>query len=344
MPRTLSLPSTVNDTAFRLLNEWQRDFPLEARPFARIADCVGSSEQTVIAAYRELRQQGLVSRVGAVFAPRRLGASALAALAAPPERLEAVAARVSRESSINHNYQREHHYNLWFVVTAASQAQLREVVAAIERDTGCKVIVLPLEEEFHIDLGFDLTGPGAARAQRREPIALGTGDAACALPTIERALITALQQGLEIEPQPFSRLGASVGLSEAMTIELVARWVEEGLIRRFGVVVRHHELGLEANAMCVWDVPDEQVSELGRRLAREPAVTLCYRRRRVMPDWPYNLFCMIHGSARDEVLAARADLAARLGLDAHVHAVLFSCRRFKQTGARYLAVSDAAHV
>ncbi|HRP66816.1 MAG TPA: Lrp/AsnC family transcriptional regulator [Thauera sp.] len=344
MPRKLSLPSTVNDTAFRLLNEWQRDFPLEARPFARIADCVGSSEQAVITAYRALRQQGLVSRVGAVFAPRRLGASALAALAAPPERLEAVAARVSRESAINHNYQREHRYNLWFVVTAASPAQLREVVAAIERDTGCKVIVLPLEEEFHIDLGFDLKGPGVARTPRHEPIALGTGDAACALPTIERALITALQQGLEIEPEPFARLGASVGLSEAMTLELVARWVEEGLIRRFGVVVRHHELGLEANAMCVWDVPDDEVSELGRRLAREPAVTLCYRRRRVLPEWPYNLFCMIHGSARDEVLAARADLAARLGLDAHPHAVLFSCRRFKQTGARYLAASDAAHV
>src|SRR5690606_41809215 len=78
------------------------------------------------------------------------------ALAAPPERLEEVAARVSRDPSINHNYQREHRYNLWFVVTAASRAHLDEVVAGIERDTGCAVIVLPLEEEFHIDLGFDL--------------------------------------------------------------------------------------------------------------------------------------------------------------------------------------------
>jgi DNA-binding Lrp family transcriptional regulator len=91
--------------------------------------------------------------------------------------------------------------------------------------------------------------------------------------------------------------------------------VDEGLIRRFGVVVRHHELGLEANAMCVWDVPDAEVSALGRRLAQEAAVTLCYRRSRVPPDWPYNLFCMIHGSAREEVLAARADSPSRLGLD-----------------------------
>jgi hypothetical protein len=108
--------------------------------------------------------------------------------------------------------------------------------------------------------------------------------------------------------------------------------------------VRHHELGLEANAMCVWDVPDAEVSALGRRLAQEAAVTLCYRRRRILPDWPYNLFCMIHGSARDEVLAAREDLATRLGLDRHPHSVLFSCRRFKQTGARYLGAKDLAHV
>jgi len=349
MPRQAILPEALDATGFRLLNEWQRDFPLEPRPFARIAQAVGAAEEDVIAAYRDLAAQGLVSRVGAVFAPRRLGASALAALAAPPERLEEVAARVTREPAINHNYQREHRYNLWFVVTAASRAQLDEVVAGIERDTGCAVIVLPLEEEFHIDLGFDLKAGGAGRRSHAgpragEPIALGNADGGCELPAVERQLIGALQGGLALEARPFATLAARVGLTEDAVISCIARWVDEGLIRRFGVVVRHHELGLEANAMCVWDVPDVEVSALGRRLAQEAAVTLCYRRSRVLPDWPYNLFCMIHGSAREEVLAARDDLAVRLGLDRHPHAVLFSCRRFKQTGARYLGAKDLAHV
>ena len=349
MPRQAILPAALDATGFRLLNEWQRDFPLEPRPFARIAQAVGAAEEDVIAAYRDLAAQGLVSRVGAVFAPRRLGASALAALAAPPERLEEVAARVTREPAINHNYQREHRYNLWFVVTAASRAQLDEVVAGIERDTGCAVIVLPLEEEFHIDLGFDLKAGGAGRRSHAgpragEPIALGNADGGCELPAVERQLIGALQGGLALEARPFATLAARVGLTEDAVISCIARWVDEGLIRRFGVVVRHHELGLEANAMCVWDVPDAEVSALGRRLAQEAAVTLCYRRSRVLPDWPYNLFCMIHGSAREEVLAARDDLAVRLGLDRHPHAVLFSCRRFKQTGARYLGAKDLAHV
>ncbi|HMZ28959.1 MAG TPA: Lrp/AsnC family transcriptional regulator [Thauera aminoaromatica] len=349
MPRQAILPAALDATGFRLLNEWQRDFPLEPRPFARIAQAVGAAEEDVISAYRDLSAQGLVSRVGAVFAPRRLGASALAALAAPPERLEEVAARVTREPAINHNYQREHRYNLWFVVTAASRAQLEEVVAGIERDTGCAVIVLPLEEEFHIDLGFDLKAGGEGRrphagARGDEPIARGDAEGGCALPALERKLIGALQGGLVLDARPFATLAACVGLTEGEVIACIARWVDEGLIRRFGVVVRHHELGLEANAMCVWDVPDAEVSGLGRRLAQEAAVTLCYRRRRVLPGWPYNLFCMIHGSAREEVLAARADLAARLGLDRHPHAVLFSCRRFKQTGARYLDAKDLAHV
>ena len=121
----------------------------------------------------------------------------------------------------------------------------------------------------------------------------------------------------------------------------VVRALEDGLIRRFGVVVRHHELGIKANAMCVWDVPDELASTLGRQLARYPGVTLCYRRARSLPHWPYNLFCMIHGRSHDAVTATRNDIAQRLGLDRWTHAVLFSSRRFKQRGARYLSEGDA---
>ncbi len=355
-PRRVCLPHDLDATGFRLLNDWQRDFPLVSRPFARIGESVGMAEHEVIAAYRRFIDDGLVSRVGAVFAPRRLGASALAALAAPPERLEEVAARISREPAINHNYQREHAYNLWFVVTAASPEHMRAVVAGIERDTGCPVIVLPLEEEFHIDLGFDLKSDAGARrgagaSGDAANLAAAPGamtslprESACALPALERELITALQMGLPLVAEPFAALGECAGLTEGMAMELIERWLADGLIRRLGVVVRHHELGLEANAMCVWDVPDDIVSALGRRLAAEPAVTLCYRRRRALPGWRYNLFCMIHGSARDTVLAARDDLAARLGLDAYAHDVLFSCRRFKQTGACYLPPKEGAHV
>ncbi|HRP95538.1 MAG TPA: Lrp/AsnC family transcriptional regulator [Rhodocyclaceae bacterium] len=322
--------------AFRLLNDYQRDFPLCPRPFEAIAAAVGSDEDTVLECYRRLAHEGVISRIGAVFAPRRIGASALAALSAPADRIEAVADRVSATPEVNHNYLREHGFNLWFVITAESGERLDAVVAAIERDTGCDVIVLPLEEEFHIDLGFCLAGRARDGASTGGAPLPPLASSACSLPQFERRLMSALQTGLPLEPQPFDALGRKAELSEAMTLELIRGWQEEGLIKRFGAVVRHHELGFRANAMCVWDVPDELVSALGKRLGAEAAVTLCYRRRRAAPRWPYNLFCMIHGKSREAVAAARDALAARLDLDRWPHDILFSTRRFKQRGARYL--------
>lgn len=333
------MPHITGTADFRLLNDWQRDFPLLPRPFAHIGEVVGATEQAVIDAYRGWVAAGVVSRVGAVFAPRRIGVGALVALAVAPERLEAVAARVSAEPCVNHNYEREHAFNLWFVVTAPDADALTRIVGGIERDTACKAICLPMEEEFHIDLGFDLTGLARkCRVDVSTRHAAAT-EPACALPDLDRRLFTALQGGLPIVPAPWDVLGRRVGLSEGMVLETVERGLAEGLIRRFGVVVRHHELGIGTNAMCVWDIPDPLASEVGRRLALEPAVTLCYRRKRGAPDWHYNLFCMIHGSARDAVLAVRDELAQRLRLDQWPHTVLFSGRRFKQGGAHYLPMA-----
>ncbi len=336
MARTHPLLLDIDSAEFRLLNDWQRGFPLVPRPFAVIGDRVGLSEQAVIERYLDWVTSGVVSRVGAVFAPRRLGAGALVALAVPPERLDDVAARVSAEPGVNHNYEREHAFNLWFVASAADDKTLRRMVCSIEADTGCHALILPLEEEFHIDLGFDLSGRSAADRAECESRVSGSTATACALPEMERSLFAALQRGLPIMPAPWAGVGQRVGLNENMVIEIVSRALEDGLIRRFGVVVRHHELGIKANAMCVWDVPDELASTLGRQLARHPGVTLCYRRARSLPHWPYNLFCMIHGSVREAVLAQRDEIARSLGLDHFPHAVLFSGRRFKQSGAHYL--------
>ena len=141
---------------FRLLNDWQRDLPLVPRPYQAIADALGVSESDVIERLTRLRAEGSLSRVGAVVRPNSIGASTLAAMAVPPERLEEVAGRVSARPEVNHNYEREHRLNLWFVVTAATPEQVRAVLRAIETDTGLPVLDLPLEREYHIDLGFDL--------------------------------------------------------------------------------------------------------------------------------------------------------------------------------------------
>lgn len=324
---------------FRLLNDFQRDFPLCAEPYAALAAQLGSDEQTVLETLRRLHNDGCLSRIGAVFGPRRVGASTLAALAVPPEHLESVADLVSAHPEVNHNYEREHTFNLWFVVTAPDQQQLERVLGEIERETGCELIVLPLLEEFHIDLGFDLQGRGRTQGRSR-PI----DPADMYHPTdMERGLMASLQAGLEFAPRPFARLARQTGLGEHEILAMIESWLADGRIKRFGVVVRHHELGFNANAMTVWDVPDELLAEFGARLAAEPAVTLCYRRARHLPVWTYNLYCMIHGRERAEVVGQIKSMRYRLGLVEFPHAVLFSRQRFKQQGARYFQCSEAAN-
>ena len=315
---------------FQLLNDYQRDFPLVSAPFAELAARLGVAEKVVLGRLENLRREGKISRVGAVFAPKRIDASTLAAMAVPPEKLEAVAAAVNRFPEVNHNYEREHRYNLWFVVTAATEGRLQASLGAIELAAGYPLMALPLEEEFHIDLGFCLRGEkqkSVATAQMVKPTAL--------IDEAERRLVSVLQEGLPLFIRPFALIAERIGVSEPEVLGRIRRWLEEGAIKRFGVVVRHHELGYRANAMLVHNIPDEQVSEIGRALAEEPAVTLCYRRPRRLPDWPYNLFCMIHGRERSEVETIIADLRQRHGLEAAAHEVLFSLTRFKQNGARY---------
>jgi DNA-binding Lrp family transcriptional regulator len=152
------LDTSVKLTALEkcLLNEYQRGFPLCTSPFALIAEQQGVTEKEVISTLESLQQRGLVSRVGPVFAPLRAGASTLAALSVPDGELQRVADCVSRYEEVNHNYEREHDFNLWFVVTAPDPAHVQRVLQAIEAETGLPVLDLPLERSFYIDLGFPL--------------------------------------------------------------------------------------------------------------------------------------------------------------------------------------------
>jgi len=139
-----------------LLDGFQKEFPLEPRPFRAIAERLGCDEDAVLDLLGRMKDAGLITRVGPVFAPHRAGASTLAAMAVPVERLDEVAALVSEYEEVNHNYEREHSFNLWFVLAAPDAGRVTEVLEEIAARTGIPVMDLPLEEAFHIDLGFPL--------------------------------------------------------------------------------------------------------------------------------------------------------------------------------------------
>jgi len=152
----LTAVADLSELDRRLLDDFQRDFPICARPYEAMAKRLGCDEATVLRRLEALQRRGYVSRIGPVFRPNCLGASTLAAMAVPAERLQDVANLVSSYSEVNHNYEREHAFNLWFVVTASDGEAVANVLADVRRRTGLAVMDLPLTEEFHIDLGFRL--------------------------------------------------------------------------------------------------------------------------------------------------------------------------------------------
>lgn len=320
----------------RLLNNYQRNFPLLPAPFEHIAQSLNTDPDTVLKRLRELQKNGAVSRVGAVFRPNTVGVSTLAAIAVPDNLLECVAPIISAFPQVNHNYEREHEYNLWFVVTARDQAALEHSLRQIGERTGYPVLSLPLVKDYHIDLGFPMQ-----LDQQPEPVtpketaATPEPTTGATDPASAEDLIDAIQDGLPLVARPYREIAERLGWSEQQVIARLQQMLETGVIKRLGVVVRHHELGYRANAMVVWDVPDEHIDQLGYQLGRQDCVTLCYQRPRRLPKWPYNLFCMVHGKDRDDVLACVERMVEGLGLEHLDKSVLFSGRRFKQRGARY---------
>ncbi len=144
-----------------------------------------------------------------------------------------------------------------------------------------------------------------------------------------------LEAGLPLTARPYQRLAEQIGASEDAVLEQVRHWSEDGLFRRFGLVLKHRALGFRANAMLVMDIPDEQVEAVGKRLGEAAGINLCYQRPRRLPHWRYNLFCMVHGREREQVAALIETLLAEHELSDVPHQLLFSTRAYKQCGGRY---------
>lgn len=151
----------------------------------------------------------------------------------------------------------------------------------------------------------------------------------------DRRLLAALENGLPLTHWPYADLGKQLDWAEEVVLSRLEDLITRGLVSRFGVIVRHHELGYNANAMAVWRVPENRVDEAGKILAQQPFVSLAYKRTPRPPRWPYNLYCMIHGRNRASVEALIGCAAEHAGLAHLPGTILFSVRRFKQCGARY---------
>jgi siroheme decarboxylase len=151
---------------------------------------------------------------------------------------------------------------------------------------------------------------------------------------LDRAIVAATQSGLPLVKEPYEAVAHIVGVPASEVMQRLQRMLSDGIIRRVGVVPNHYALGFKANGMSVWNVPEDSIVELGQKIGALDFVTHCYRRPRHLPDWPYNLFAMVHGKTRDEVFEKVEKISDLLDDADQGHEVLFSTKILKKTGLR----------
>ena len=358
----------MDDLDKKIVTAIQGGLPAEERPFDALAAPLGIQPDEMLARVRRLAGDGMIRRLGPVFDSRSLGyVSTLVAARIPPERLAEVAARVTRLPGVTHNYERRHAYNLWFTLTCPSAQELDRTLAGLRKETGIPDFHnLPALAVYKIRVQFDLagksevpgedmttfpekgslpTGRSAGACRPRSDVCADSGRAGDKPPRYARApgvprpldekqkeLVRLLQDGLAVEREPFAAMAARIGWPASRVAQQIREWLDSGVIRRFGAVVRHKELGFVANGMAAFRISPEAIDDAGRRLARHAEVSHCYRRR-PLADFPYSLFAMVHGPSEDEVRRTVAAMAKEIAVEDY--AVLFSVTAFKKASMRY---------
>lgn len=335
-----------------LMVSLQRDFPLEVEPFKVLAERLQSTETEVLTRTQRFFEEGKARRFGAVFDARGLGyKSALCGVAVPEDQLEAVAAKICPHIGVTHCYVRgwpeslapslaghpeQSLPNLWFTL-AARASEFDHEAARMQQLVTYPILVLPALKRFKIDVVFD---PRAGKKTvRSSPAVMAESTLNPSAP--EQEAIRRLQQNLPVVSRPFATIAAATGMSEELLVEKVRIWKKQGALRRIAMILYHRKIGFAANAMCVWNVQDEHVAEVGRRLSTRSEITHCYERERT-ETFPFNVYAMIHHSSWDAAHALFCELCGVVG-DVPAN-MLGSIREFKKASPYYFGEAAESEV
>lgn len=339
----------LNEQEAAALVALQRGIPLTERPFAELGAACGLSEAAALNLVRRLHDAGDARRFGAVFDARRLGyRSALCAMTVPRVRMSEVAAHVVAVRGVTHAYERgwpaelptnlpggpqgKSWPNLWFTLAAPSADFNRELEALRAACQPYAIHELPATRRFKIDVVFDVrTRERDERVEPRLPLVKAQTQAV-ELNEGEKSLVRLLEGDLPVCERFFEPLARQAGVSEATLLEQVRAWQASGVLRRFGLLLRHREIGFKANGMCCWDLPETETLDAGRRVASFPEVTHCYERPR-MDVFPFRLYAMIHTATWEGTQRLFERITREAGLSGGQ--LLLSVTEFKKTSMQF---------
>jgi DNA-binding Lrp family transcriptional regulator len=319
----------------RLLNLMQAHFPLEPRPYRRVAELAGIDEEQVIERVARLVRERIIRQVTPIFDTRALGySSMLVAAKVDPEQPHRAAQVINSHPGVSHNYLRNHEFNLWFTIATEpdSALGLEGTLEVLKEEAGAESVrQLPTLVLFKINMSLEMEGGTdslAAASIAEPPRELDPIE----LSELDVEVIRALQGDMPIEPEPYAPAADALGIDTGRLLEQLESMRERGALRRVAAILYHRRAGFSANGMGVWKVPDDRVMEIGPRMASFRGVSHCYRRP-TYEDWPYSIFTMAHGRSKDECDAILDSIAEDTGIDER--ATLYSSTEFKKVRLLY---------
>jgi DNA-binding Lrp family transcriptional regulator len=325
----------LDDVDRKLLNLMQGSFPIAPRPYQRVAELGEVSQQEVMRRVQHLLDKRIIRQVTPIFDTRALGySSMLVAAKVDPEHPHRAAQVINAHPGVSHNYLRNHEFNLWFTIATEpdSKLGLEGTLEVLAEEAGAESVrQLPTLRLFKIRMDLEMEGGTdalASAAEVKEPIELEPQ----LYDELDVAVIRALQGDMPVVEEPYAPAAAKLGMTQERFLEHLAGMRERGILRRVAAILYHRRAGFSANGMGVWKVPDEQIFELGCRMAAVRGVSHCYQRP-TYADWPYSVFTMAHGRSKEECDAVLDAIAEMTGIDER--ATLYSSTEFKKIRLLY---------
>ena len=325
--------TSMDELDKELLNEIQTTFPLVTRPFDAIAKKFNTTPEIIKEHLNNLKKVGILRQLSAIFDTRKLGyTSSLVAMEIEHDKLEYVASQINRHPGVSHNYEREHQFNLWFTLAVPPGADLKAEVDKFNVLKGIKKVrMLPTLQLFKIGVKLDMVDEKKheiAPTEQKKKIK----DVKFQPTEEDKDFIRELQKDMEIIDEPFVKAANNLGITENELFEKMKQYEDTGVMRRFAAILRHRKVGFTANGMIVWKVPEDRISEVGEKLGAFPQVSHCYERP-TYPDWPYNVFSMIHCKTHDEAHEMAKTIQKQINVPEYQ--ILFSSREFKKIRVEY---------
>ena len=320
-----------------LLSIIQKKFPLVSKPFAVIAEELGTDEETIIKLISEEKNNKIIRQISPIFDTKRLGySSSLVSFKVRWEDIDMAVEAINAHPGVSHNYEREHTFNIWFTLAVApdSKLGLKKTVEILAKEANAvEYIMLPTLKLFKISVKLNTTGNDAKKEKVVKP-----NRKAIELTPLHHRVIALAQNDIPIVSEPFKATVDELGLSYDEFFAILNELKDAGVMRRFAGILNHRKAGFNANAMVVWDVDESKGEEIGKKAAEFSAVSHCYLRPKY-PNWPYNLFTMVHGKTTEETNGIIREMADEI--EHFSRRPLYSTREFKKVRIKYFS-SDFA--